>query len=580
MFPEFSDFTAKIEDKEFVREDDVHFPMSVILTLVSLDGHHETTFHLGYASNEYINRLISSGNKLILDHCYIDHLSLANYRNENNIDKKEYIKIAGFSARDCFFNTKVPLDLSYAEFLSGSVNFENSVFTGETISMQGTKIMDGGLDFSNARLPFGNLDFTELFVEKNVYFRNVNFGAGTKDFQDATFGRGDVVFTNTNFNNGDVSFISTKFGNGNISFKLARFGIGKVDFHYAKVGDGDISFERTQFGDGRVDFRTVEFGDGRVNFNRAVFGNGDISFEASQVNKGHVSFKKAVFGEGLISFELVEYDDADVSFERANFGRGNVSFKNARIHKLSLHSCHLDNYTDLRLARCSYIDLSDTIVRDIIDLRPFEFSMKIDTIKFSGMRLIGRIFIDWERNHIKKLILSQKDTAWRIKAEQFRTLKQNFNTTGQYSDEDKSYVEFKRMESKAILEEAISRNKFSGIWKYPSYFFKLVVFDLMGHYATNPLRVMISILVSYAFFSMVVAFIISISGAEVISSYGDMSLGILGRSFYYTAVTFLTIGYGDFYPTGALRILSGIIGFSGLFLLSYFTVAFVRKVLR
>jgi hypothetical protein len=298
------------------------------------------------------------------------------------------------------------------------------------------------------------------------------------------------------------------------------------------------------------------------------------------VNKGHVSFKKAVFGEGLISFELVEYDDADVSFERANFGRGNVSFKNARIQKLSLHSCHLDNYTDLRLARCSYIDLSDTIVRDIIDLRPFEFSMKIDTIKFSGMRLIGRIFIDWEKNHIKKLILSQKDTAWRIKAEQFRTLKQNFNTTGQYSDEDKSYVEFKRMESKAILEEAISRNKFSGIWKYPSYFFKLVVFDLMGHYATNPLRVMISILVSYAFFSMVVAFIISISGAEVISSYGDMSLGILGRSFYYTAVTFLTIGYGDFYPTGALRILSGIIGFSGLFLLSYFTVAFVRKVLR
>ena len=580
MFPEFSDFTAKIEDKEFIREDGVHFPMSVFLTLVSLDGHHETNLVLGYASYEYIARLISSGTRLNLDQCYFDHLSLATYRQENKIDKKDYIKIADFSARNCFFNTKVPVDLSYAEFISGSVSFENSSFNGSVITMQGTLIKQGNLDFSNAYLPDGDLDFTGLTVEKNIYFRNARFGAGTKDFQDATFGRGDVAFTNAYFNNGDVSFISTNFGNGNISFKLARFGTGKVDFHFAKVGEGDISFERTEFGNGRVDFRTVEFGTGRVNFNRAAFGNGDVSFEASQLNKGKISFKKAVFGEGLISFELVEYDEAEANFDRANFGKGTISFNNARIKTLSLSSCHLNNYTDLRMAKCTHIDMSDTIVRDIIDIRPADFNIHIGTINFAGIRLIGRIFIDWRKNHVKQLIMSQTDTSKRIKSEQFRTLKQNFNTTGQYSDEDKAYVEFKRMESKAILEEGLRRKKISAVWKYPSYFFKLVVFDMMGHYATNPLRVIISILASYTFFSLIVAFIISISRAEVISSYGDMSLGILGRSFYYTAVTFLTIGYGDFYPTGALRIFSGIIGFSGLFLLSYFTVAFVRKVLR
>jgi hypothetical protein len=580
MFPEFSDFTAKIEDKEFIREDGVRFPMSAILTLISPDGLHESTMVLGYASYEYITGIIYSGTKLNLDQCYIDHLSLATYRQEKNIDRKDYIKISGISARNSFLNNKVPVDLSYAEFISGTVSFENSCFVNSAVSMQGSIIREGGLDFSNVLLPDGNLDFTSLTVERNVSFRSARFGEGIKDFQDAIFGRGDVVFTNTFFNNGDVSFISTNFGSGNISFKLARFGTGKIDFHFAKVGDGDISFERTEFGNGRVDFRTVEFGNGRVNFNRTVFGKGDISFEASQLNKGNLSFKKAVFGEGLISFELVEFDEADVNFERANFGRGNVSFKNARIKKLSLHSCHLDNYTDLRLTRCSYIDLSDTIVRDIIDLRPHEFNMQIGTINFTGMRLIGRIFIDWEKNHIKGLIMSQKDTSWRIKAEQFRTLKQNFNTTGQYSDEDKSYVEFKRLESKAILEEGIKRKKISAVWKYPTYLFKKVVFDLMGQYATNPLRVMVSILVSYTFYSLIVAFMISISDAEVISSYGDKSLGIIGRSFYYTAITFLTIGYGDFYPVGALRYLSGIIGFSGLFLLSYFTVAFVRKVLR
>jgi len=86
MFPEFSDFTAIIEDKEFIREDGVHFPMSAFLKLVSLDRHHETILVLGYASYEYITGLISSGTKLNLDQCYIDHLSLATYRQEKNID--------------------------------------------------------------------------------------------------------------------------------------------------------------------------------------------------------------------------------------------------------------------------------------------------------------------------------------------------------------------------------------------------------------------------------------------------------------------------------------------------------------
>jgi uncharacterized protein YjbI with pentapeptide repeats len=572
MFPEFSDFTAKIEDKEFIREDGVHFPMSAILTLISLDGLH--------ASYEYITGIISSGTKLNLDQCYIDHLSLATYRQENNIDRKDFIKIAGFSVRNSFLNNKVPVDLSYAEFISGPVSFENSCFVSSVVSMQGSIIREGGLDFSNVHLPDGNLDFTNLTVERNVSFRNVRFGEGIKDFQDAIFGRGDVVFTNAIFNNGDVSFISTNFGHGNISFKLARFGTGKIDFHFAKVGDGDISFERTEFGDGRVDFRTVEFGNGRVNFNRAVFGNGDVSFEASQLNKGKISFKKAVFGEGVISFELVEFDEAEASFDRADFGKGTISFYNARIKKLSLYSCHLNNYTDLRIAKCSYINLSDTIVRDIIDIRPYEFNIQIGTINFAGIRLIGRIFLDWGKNHVKELIMSQADTSRRIKAEQFRTLKQNFNTTGQYSDEDKSYVEFKRLESKVILEEGLRRKKISVIWKYPAYLFKLVVFDLMGQYATNPLRVMISMLACYTFFSLIAAFIILVSNADIVSSYDDPNLGILGRSFYYIAVTFLTIGYGDFYPTGSLRFLSGIVGFSGLFLMSYFTVAFVRKILR
>jgi len=106
--------------------------------------------------------------------------------------------------------------------------------------------------------------------------------------------------------------------------------------------------------------------------------------------------------------------------------------------------------------------------------------MKIDTIKFSGMRLIGRIFIDWENNHIKRLIMSQEDTSWRIKAEQFRTLKQNFNTAGNIMMRIKHMLSLKGWNQKPFLKEGIRRKKISAVWKYPSYVFKLIVFDMMG----------------------------------------------------------------------------------------------------
>ena len=79
------------------------------------------------------------------------------------------------------------------------------------------------------------------------------------------------------------------------------------------------------------------------------------------------------------------------------FGEGSISFLNARFKSLSLASCHLDYYLDLRLAYCGHMDLSDTVARDIIDLKPFDFNLDIGTINFSGMRLIGRNIPHTER---------------------------------------------------------------------------------------------------------------------------------------------------------------------------------------
>ena len=116
----------------------------------------------------------------------------------------------------------------------------------------------------------------------------------------------------------------------------------------------------------------------------------------------------------------------------------------------------------------------------------------------------------------------------------------------------------------------------------PIHWFKLLVFDKMGHYATNPVRVLLSMFIVYSTFSLTYFVLILIKLGDIVSGIGGThaEISTLAKSFFFAAITFLTIGYGDFYPMGVIRFLSSIEGFTGVFMMSYFTVAFVRKILR
>jgi hypothetical protein len=281
---------------------------------------------------------------------------------------------------------------------------------------------------------------------------------------------------------------------------------------------------------------------------------------------------------------MADFKNAELIIDDVDFGSGKVSFRKSKFALLSLESSQLANYFDLRVEECGKLDLSNTIVKDIIDIDSSDFRTNIKALDLSGIRLLGRIFIDWRQNRVKDLILNQ-NTSHANRAAQFRVLKQNYNLNGQYEYEDEAYVEFKRSESKSMLE--ISKNKkwTERMQAKISYFFQLLIFDRVGHYATNPLRVLLSMIVTFVSFSLVYFLICLVSTDSSIHSSlfaaGDpRDLSLIQKSFYHSVVTFLTIGYGDYYPTGIIRGLSGIEGFTGLFLMSYFTVAFVRKILR
>jgi len=582
MLTSYDHFKVEIRNVKYFAEDGRVCPRTAIISFYDSKGKEIGNELFGVIEKQDIFKMIEEGKDLILDNLYISDFSLSAYRRIHNLDKKSPVRINNLSAKNSFFEATAATDFSHALFNEGDISFEGAHFARGQVLFTGCDFGKGNVNFSNTLFRCGDIDFSgSVFDDGDFIFKNAVIKDGKKDFQDIRFGNGEINFSNTEFNSGELLFINTHFGNGHFSFKVARITGGKVDFHYASFGDCDVSFERTEFGNSKVDFRTVDFGSGKINFNRSIFGNGDVTFEGASCRSGKIQFKRVEMGAGHKNFSLMEMPNAEINFEKTNFGDGILTFNSSQFKVLCLRSCNFDHYVDLRLARAEILDISDTIVRDIIDLEPYDFDVNIDVLNLTGMRLVGKIYIDWIRNRCYEKIMAQEDTTVRQKAEQFRTLKENFSNIGKYSFEDKAYVAFRRLESKADLKEAVSKNKWSALWSYPEYGFKWLVFDKIGLYATSPGRVLVSVVLIWFFFGFIY-YLIHLSGLGMtMSSVSNPDkLTPFVQSFYHSAIIFFTIGYGDVFPEGLSRLFSGIEGFIGVFMMSYFTVAFVRKVLR
>lgn len=497
-----------------------------------------------------------------LSHVYINNFSLTEYREKRGLKEHDYVLIKNFTAEYVFFDCEQETDFSYARFEGKSVQFDHSVFG------------NGFVDFSNAD-----------FGHSRVGFEKVRFSNGTKNFQSVTFGDGNISFNSANFGHGNLVFADASFSNGNVDFKNAVFGDGIIDFKFAKFREGNISFERAVFGKGKKDFKNAEFGGGRIDFRRVEFNDGDVSFEGAEFGKGRVNFKGAVFGAGHKTFDLCDFADSEANFDNVEFGSGSISFNQSRAAQISFNACSFNCFVDFRFSQCKLLNIANSVVRDIIDLVPEDNTVAIREINMINTRIIGRIFINWRENDVFRLIYNQEKSNFFQKAEQFRILKENFRVNGQYEDEDFAYIEFKRCEAKANLEEERSSPALmKKIFAYPSYYFQNYVFDFVGRYATSPVRVLLNgILTIFVFgiiYDVVNTYFKWLGAVESTLPRNLNHFHEFWNSIYYSAITFFTIGYGDYFPHGILKFVAAFEGFSGVFLMSYFTVAFVRKILR
>ncbi|MCH2234789.1 MAG: potassium channel family protein [Crocinitomicaceae bacterium] len=378
-----------------------------------------------------------------------------------------------------------------------------------------------------------------------------------------------MSFENAVFRNGDISFLNAFFNDGLINFKSVDFGDGDVSFHYSEFGDGDVIFHRSKFNAGLVDFSKVNFGEGKVDFRHCDFKNSEVSFEEIDHKNNRLLFKRARFG------------NRKISFNKAEFGDGSLTFNGAKCSRISLKNYILSNYLDLRVHTCRIIDLSDSIVQNLVDLERGNNPVYLDRLYIYGVRILGKIFISWEDNNIKQIIGEQYETSYVQKMDQYRILKEVFHSTGQYEDEDRAYVEFKRNELLAKLKERKENGCLQSFIDFVGYGLKKSIFDWVGLYATSPARVLFSIFLIYGAYSVLYV-LFELSGHGEISCITP-DLSIFEKvidSFYFSAVTFLTIGYGDCTPTGIFKVIAPFEGLMGVFMMSYFTVAFARKILR
>jgi hypothetical protein len=549
-------FDVEIADKPIYKSE-----RTAVIVFYDENNKRVSSYNLAVITKEEIYTLIDKGKALNLNNSYVKDLSLSEYRKLRGLDEHQLIRLHDLSAKKTFFDCDLETDFSFAEFEGERTIFESTVFA------------NGFTNFFNAN--FGHGD---------VSFRKAKFGSGSTSFRSVKFGDGHITFNNANFGTGDLSFVDADFSNGNVDYKNTYFGDGTVDFKFAKFASGDITFERASFGKGRKDFKNVEFGGGKIDFKRIDFNDGDVCFEGVEFGDGKVSFRSTVFGEGHKSFEAADFARGEAQFDLVKFGKGTISFHQAYATDISFRGCHLDAYMDLRFGECHLLDMRNTIVRDILDVKPEGEKVVIKEMILADMRILGRLFINWRENDVYDLVYNQKNTSLFQKAEQFRILKENFRNNGQYEDEDAAYLEFRRCESKANLREAVSKDKANALWAYPVYYFQKYVFDFVGRYATAPTRVLFNALMAVFLYAL-----IFYTCTEFFPGFGTIASTLpehLSRvhdfwnSVYYSAITFCTVGYGDYFAEGYLKIFAALEGFTGIFLMSYFTVAFVRKILR
>lgn len=385
---------------------------------------------------------------------------------------------------------------------------------------------------------------------------------------------------NNNLNGKSIVFTNCFFdGNIRINNQLKRT---RISFNNV-IFNNDISIEQANLQYCNIDFQRSLF----YKSNLRVLG---CYLEYSSIKTIFCTFYRGVSLENItanhsdIDMSYIQMRESSISISNLNLIKGKISFANASIKSIMIFESKLYDNVELR---CKFnpelFILSSRIRGDIFCARNY------GSLSFYKTTNEGRIYIGKEEANLKAISSSFKqsyeitqkwfkihkrekheDFSYDDLASQYFLLKENYHNQRLFDSEDLAFIYYMRSKQKSYK------------WSFRNFGRKFLygTFNLVGCYGTNISSIFITILILWIVFGAV--FFLLPSGQFNPALDSDPILKVI-NSLYYSGITFLTIGYGDIAPAQAgvaLKFLSIGEGFLGLFLMSYLTVAVVRKLIR
>lgn len=447
-----------------------------------------------------------------------------------------------------FDNVQINNMKAYSSVWIGKVNFDGVSFSGKI-----------------------NFSFSKFYSE--VSFRFVDFGNYAVNFRNCTFKCDKLDYSHSKFKNMWLFFNNSFFECNNITFNYVDFGNGIQEFNSVEFNNSTVAFEFATFDSSGISFINSKF-IGVLTFNKCGFLGGNLKIHSSDFQQSKIKFNECSMEQTKINFDASYFDK--IIFNKIVFEK-DFSLRANSVETLVLRNCNIKS--DLLMDK-RYVDNSENQYEKDSEYINYKY------LSFEDTKITGNVYIDWKRNNIYNAIenfSNKKSKSYECynptldKMSQYRTLKTNFNRIGYYEDEDNALVKF--------MDNYFALSKSKGT-KYAS-----LIFNKIGGYGTNPTSIISAsalLIIIFAIIYMTLGIeygdkinLIPIEETNGIFKYMFLYLNKLIISIYFSGITFLTIGYGDIYPTNIFIMFFTIVeGFLGVFMMSYFSIAVVRKILR
>jgi len=387
---------------------------------------------------------------------------------------------------------------------------------------------------------------------------------------------GDINFNNIEFNE-DPKFINAKFIYGSISFIGTRFE-EKTSF-LGVLFNGSVNFSKASF-QKEVEFKGVKFEGGPTFFKDVSF-SGDVVFQGNFF-RNDIDFRGAIF-HGNFNCSFDKFNGSEINFNCADINH-NFDICLTEKNHLNLNFESITTYFAFTNIKIIVKNGGISFRNTLLDKISLCFEIYNDSyVDFEGARIKDTVF---RRDHIEGYIIQENKKSYDKAKEIYITLKNNFHSIGRYDDESWAFKKEKDMERK-------SNCHFKTLHKWLWSCFLNAIYG----YGERPWNVVIAagvvILFSALLFSLIGIGnpeIIELKGIAVHQNSGNIfdlaSKGLLKNnvirnfpdSLYFSAITFTTLGYGDFRPLeGWGRILAGSEAFIGAFMMALFVYTFARR---